>query len=85
VSPKAAVTLGPWKATEFYVNAGEGLHSNDARGTTITKNPDGTSADRVTPLVRAKGAELGVRTVAIPHLQSTLAVWTLNLADVRLV
>ena len=60
---------------------GEGLHSNDARGTTITQNPDGTSADRVTPLVRAKGAELGVRTVAIPHLQSTLTVWSLNLAS----
>jgi hypothetical protein len=81
VSPKAGVTLGPWKATEFYVNAGEGLHSNDARGTTIRQNPDGTAADRVTPLVRAKGAELGVRTVAIPHLQSTLSVWTLNLAS----
>jgi outer membrane receptor protein involved in Fe transport len=81
VSPKAGVTLGPWKATEFYVNTGEGLHSNDARGTTITQNPDGSAGDRVTPLVRAKGAELGVRTVAIPHLQSTLAVWTLSLAS----
>jgi outer membrane receptor protein involved in Fe transport len=81
VSPKGSLTLDPWRATEFYVNAGEGLHSNDARGTTITQNPDGTSADRVTPLVRAKGAEVGVRTVAIPHLQSTLAIWTLNLAS----
>jgi outer membrane receptor protein involved in Fe transport len=35
----------------------------------------------VTPLVRAKGAELGVRTVAIPRLQTSLTVWSLNLAS----
>jgi hypothetical protein len=35
--------------------------------------------DSVTPLVRAKGAEFGVRTVAVPHLQSTLSVWLLRL------
>ena len=33
----------------------------------------------VTPLVRAKGAEVGVRTVALSHLQSTLSLWTLGL------
>lgn len=33
----------------------------------------------MTPLVRARGAEVGVRTVAIPHLQSTLTAWTLHL------
>lgn len=33
----------------------------------------------MTPLVRAKGAEIGVRTVVVPHLQSTLSVWTLRL------
>jgi outer membrane receptor protein involved in Fe transport len=79
VSPKGGVTLGPWKGTEFYVDAGTGFHSNDARGTTITRDADGNPADRVTPLVRAKGAEVGVRTVAIPHLQSTLTLWTLHL------
>jgi outer membrane receptor protein involved in Fe transport len=39
----------------------------------------GDPADRVTPLVRAKGAEVGVRTVAIPHLQSSLTLWSLDL------
>jgi outer membrane receptor protein involved in Fe transport len=81
VSPKGGVTLGPWKGTEFYVNAGSGFHSNDARGTTITRDPDGNRVDPVTPLVRAKGAEMGVRTVAIPHVQSTLSIWTLRLAS----
>jgi hypothetical protein len=78
-SPKGGATLGPWKGTEFYVNMGTGFHSNDARGTTITRDPDGNAVDRVTPLVRAKGAEVGVRTVGIPHVQSTLSVWMLRL------
>jgi outer membrane receptor protein involved in Fe transport len=81
VSPKGAVTLGPWKGTEMYVNAGTGFHSNDARGTTIVVLPDGSPADRVTPLVRAKGAEVGVRTVVVPHLQSTVSLWTLRLGS----
>jgi hypothetical protein len=80
VSPKGGAVIGPWNGTELYVNAGLGFHSNDARGTTITRGPvTGDPADRVTPLVRAKGAEVGVRTVAIPHLQSSLTLWRLDL------
>jgi len=79
VSPKGGVTIGPWKGTEVYVNAGTGFHSNDARGTTITRGSDGNPVDRVTPLVRARGEEVGVRTVTIPHLQSTVTLWTLHL------
>jgi hypothetical protein len=82
VSPKVGVVLGPWKKTEIYGNAGGGYHSNDARGTTITVDPStGEPVDHVTPLVRAKGAEVGLRTVAVPHVQSTLAVWRLDLAS----
>jgi outer membrane receptor protein involved in Fe transport len=81
VSPKASVTLGPWRGTELYFNAGEGFHSNDARGTTISRDAYGNPVDRVTPLVRAKGAEIGLRTVALPHLQSTLSWWTLRLGS----
>ena len=72
-------TLGPWKATEFYVNAGTGFHSNNAIGATIKVDSEGNAADPVTPLVRAQGAEVGVRTVAVPHLQSTVSLWTLRL------
>ncbi len=81
VSPKGTVTLGPWRSTEFYVNAGTGFHSNNALGTTIQFDGGGNPVERVTPLVRATGAELGVRTVAIPHLQSTLSLWTLGLGS----
>jgi hypothetical protein len=79
VSPKAGVVIGPWKGTELYGNTGSGYHSNDARGTTITRDADGNAVDRVTPLVRATGAEVGLRTVKVPHLQSTFALWTLRL------
>src|SRR5437867_12457174 len=79
LSPKGTVTLGPWGGTEFYLNAGLRFHSNDARGTTLVVASDGERANRVTPLVRAKGAELGVRTVRVRHLQSTLSLWALDL------
>jgi TonB-dependent receptor-like protein/carboxypeptidase family protein len=79
-SPKIGLVLGPYAKTEFYLNAGSSYHSNDARGTTITVDPATLGpAERVTPLVRAKGAEVGVRTVIVPHLQSTLTIWRLDL------
>jgi outer membrane receptor protein involved in Fe transport len=81
VSPKAAVTFGPWHSTEFYVNGGTGFHSNSALGATIKFDGNGNPADPVTPLVRAKGAEIGVRSVAVPHLQSTVSFWTLRLGS----
>ena len=81
-SPKGGIVVGPFKGTEFYGNAGFGFHSNDARAATIARDPtNGGAADPVTPLVRAKGAEVGLRTVAIPHLQSSVALWTLGLAS----
>ena len=82
VSPKAGLVVGPFGGTEFYTNAGSGFHSNDARGTTLRVDPStGEPAARVTPLARALGAEVGVRTIAVPRLQSTLSVWTLGLAS----
>ncbi len=81
LSPKLGLVVGPWAKTEIYGNAGQGFHSNDARGTSIRVDPaDGvTPADRVTPLVRSKGAEVGVRTSAVPGLVSSLSVWALDL------
>ncbi|HEY5801307.1 MAG TPA: TonB-dependent receptor, partial [Burkholderiaceae bacterium] len=58
VSPKLAAIWGPWQKTEFYFNAGHGFHSNDARGATIAIDPKSREpAERVAPLVRAKGLE----------------------------
>jgi outer membrane receptor protein involved in Fe transport len=74
-SPKFSAVFGPFAATEFYANAGLGFHSNDARGATQGDFHPG----QVTPLVRARGAEVGVRTVRIRGLQSTFALWHLGL------
>lgn len=80
VSPKFSAAFGPWHGTELYASAGMGFHSNDARGTVITVHPrTGAPVDRVTPLVRAKGAEVGMRTVRVRGLQSTVALWYLGL------
>ena len=82
LSPKFSAVLGPWLDTELYANLGYGFHSNDARGSTITVDPKtGDPVSGVTPLARAKGAEIGVRSVLVPHLQATVSVWGLDLAS----
>jgi outer membrane receptor protein involved in Fe transport len=79
-SPKLSLILGPWAKTEYFLNAGYGFHSNDARGTTASLDPKTLQpVDKVSPLVRSKGAEIGLRTEFIPRLQSSLALWRLEL------
>jgi len=79
-SPKGGIVLGPWFKTEFYGNAGYGLHSNDIRGATITVDPNDkvTPLDRVPLLVRSRGAEVGIRNKAIEGLTSSVAVFVLD-------
>ena len=80
VSPKFGAVFGPWAGMEFYANAGMGFHSNDARGAVIRVDPaTGDRVDPVTPLVRARGAEVGLRTVRVRGLQSTITLWYLGL------
>ena len=80
VSPKFGAVFGPWRGSEVYANFGRGFHSNDARGAVIRVDPSsGGAADPVTPLVRARGAEVGLRTVRVRGLQSTVALWYLGL------
>ena len=79
VSPKGGIVLGPWAATELYLNAGLGFHSNDGRGVNTVVDPNtGTAVERAVPLVRTYGAEVGVRTTWVPGLQSTVALWSLD-------
>ncbi len=78
VTPKLTVALGPWRRTEFYASAGGGFHSNDGRGATITRDPvSGDPASAVDPLVRARGAEVGLRSLALPRLHTTMSLWGL--------
>jgi outer membrane receptor protein involved in Fe transport len=81
-SPKLALVFGPWSKTEYFLNYGYGFHSNDARGVTERVTPkEGLPADPSPPLVRSKGAEVGLRTEIVPGLQSSLALWQLKLGS----
>jgi hypothetical protein len=84
-SPKATLIFGPWSNTEFYLQGGFSFHSNDGRGATQTVEPvspdypyPNTLNAKIPSLVQTKGGEIGVRTVAVTHLQSTLALWYLR-------
>ena len=78
-SPSLSVIYGPWKTAELYANVGTGLHSNDARGATITIDPKtGLATGKVSPLVRSRGMELGARSTWMPGLQSSLALYRLD-------
>ena len=79
VSPKIAAILGPWAKTELFLDFGLGFHSNDARGVTTTVDPgSGQAVQKVTPLVQTRGGELGIRTEILPDVQSSLALWRLD-------
>jgi outer membrane receptor protein involved in Fe transport len=79
-SPKLGVVVGPFAKTELFFDAGNGFHSNDLRGATISVDPN----DKVTPqnkvplLVRSTGAEVGLRSKAVDNLESSVALFVLD-------
>jgi hypothetical protein len=78
-TPTLNVAYGPWKHSELYFNYGHGFHSNDARGTVAAIDPKTLDpVDRTPGLVRSRGVELGLRTVAIPKMETTLALYRLD-------
>lgn len=80
LSPSGSVAFGPWNGTEVYLSAGFGFHSNDARGTVISVDPvTREPVERVDPLVRSRGVEVGLRFSPATDWRSTLAGWTLDL------
>ena len=70
VSPKFNLIYKLAEQTHVFANYGEGFHSNDSRSFTETK---------ATPLVKSKGADLGLQTVLIDDLQLALSLWWLEL------
>jgi hydrogenase/urease accessory protein HupE len=79
-SPKLSLIFGPWAKTEVYAQGGLGFHSNDGRGATTRVDPvTGDPVDSADPLAQTYGAEIGVRTLAVDGLQSTLSVWWLDI------
>ncbi len=87
-SPKLSLIFGPWSNTEFYAQGGFSFHSNDGRGATQMVQPisadnpyPNTPVSKIPALVPTKGGEIGARTAAAPHLQSTLSLWYLHSAS----
>ena len=79
LSPSVALAWQASDGLEFYANYGQGFHSNDVRGATITVDPvSGDPVEQVPILVRAEGAELGARLERGPW-RASLAVFTLDL------
>ena len=79
VSAKTSVIYTFHNEWEGYVSAGQGFHSNDARGTTISVDPaDGSAVDTVDPLVRSVGYETGVRGFITQRLNASVALWALE-------
>lgn len=62
LSPSAGLAWRVAAPLELYANYGQGFHSNDARGATISVEPgSGVPVAPVDLLVRSEGAELGAR------------------------
>ncbi|TQV76046.1 TonB-dependent receptor [Exilibacterium tricleocarpae] len=65
---------------ETYVSIGQGFHSNDARGTTISADPNsGEPLDTVDALVDTLGYEFGVRAFLTDKLNASIALWRLEI------
>ena len=78
-TPSLNIAYGPWASTELYANYGHGYHSNDARGTVATLDPKTLDPVERTPgLVRSRGYELGLRTAAVPGMQTSLSLYRLD-------
>jgi len=85
-SPKASLIFDPSANTELYLQGGFSYHTNDVRGSTQQfepVSPDYPYYNTPNPipipfLVQTKGGEVGVRTVSVPHLQSTGEIWYLH-------
>jgi len=80
VSSKASLIYTFNEHWEAYVSAGQGFHSNDARGTIVQVDPNsGESIAPVDPIVDSLGYELGLRANLFEKLNTSMSIWQLNL------
>lgn len=79
LSPKITAAWRVSPTIEVYADAGQGFHSNDIRGATITVTP-GTNdpADKVNLISASQGGEIGAR-YSNGGLSTTLSLWALHL------
>lgn len=80
VSLKSSLIYNLSENWEWYAAFGQGIHSNDARGTTIKVDPaDGSAITPVDPIVRTLGYETGIKGFIADQLNTSLSLWSLEL------
>lgn len=72
-SLKGNLIFGPWAETEFFLNAGSGFHSNDARAVVMNATAQA--------LPKATGYEIGVHTKPSHRLDLRASLWLLDLTS----
>jgi outer membrane receptor protein involved in Fe transport len=79
-SPKLNLIYELSNSFETYLSAGDGFHSNDARGATISIDPlSSEAANKVDMLVKTRGGELGFRYYDKDAMHLSLALWALDI------
>ncbi|NRA30883.1 MAG: TonB-dependent receptor [Parvularculaceae bacterium] len=79
LTPTGSLAFRASDSLEVYASYGQGFHSNDVRGATISIDPvSGDAVDQVPILVKAEGGEIGLR-FEQGAVKATLALFTLNL------
>lgn len=81
ISPKFSLIYAPAAGIETFISAGQGYHSNDARGATARFAPDGTAIDPVDPLAEARSIEAGFRTALIPKTQLSVTAFKMRMSS----
>jgi outer membrane receptor protein involved in Fe transport len=81
ISPKLSLVYTPVSGIETFISAGQGFHSNDARGATVRFAPDGSAIDPVDPLAEARSVEAGFRTALIPKTQLSLTAFKMRMSS----
>jgi len=80
LSPRIALSLGPWKRVAVFADMARGFHSNDARGATTTLDPaTGEPASSVDLLAPTTAADLGLRVAWRNGAISSIALWGLDM------
>jgi len=77
---KFSAIYQPNDTVEIYASAGQGFHSNDARGTTTTQDPNsGELIQPADPIVKTFGYEVGLRSFLTEKLNASIALWHLSI------
>lgn len=80
VSPKASIAYAFSNNNEMYFSFGNGFHSNDARGIITFSDPiTREKLEPADPLVKSTGLEWGIKTLINNQLNTSLAIWSLEL------